>query len=101
MLSFLSRLPSDRHSPLYQDILSAFLKPTESTPNLGMDFYQASRDLVLDLPRFTLSFTPAEGESTIKSKHYSGMCIDELQGIGTFVELENKIVLRQEGICAM
>jgi hypothetical protein len=78
--------------------LSAFLKPIESTFNLDIVFHQANHALVLDLPRFSLSFTLAEGESAIRSKHYSGMCIDECQGIGTLVGLENKLVLRQEGV---
>ncbi|KAK3293166.1 uncharacterized protein B0H64DRAFT_327170 [Chaetomium fimeti] len=87
----------DPHSSTAEALLSR-LSPIETRENLNMIFHPADHVLIVDLPRFSLSFTLAEGDSSIKSKHYSGMCIDQYQNIGTLVGLENKLVLRQEGV---
>lgn len=76
--------------------IQAILGPIESLDNLDIVFHPASRKAVLDLPRYALQFTIVEGESTIMSKHYSGMCIDECQSVGTLVGLAARLVLRQE-----
>jgi hypothetical protein len=89
----------DPHSPS-AEALSAYLNPIELTDNVDMIFHAATRTLVLDLPRFSISFSLAEGESSIRSKHYSGMCIDESQNIGALVGLQNKLVLKQAGVSA-
>ena len=67
--------------------LSAILNPIELADNVDIVFHQDDRAVVLDLPRFSLLFTLAEGESAIWSKHYSGMCIDECQSFGTLIGL--------------
>ena len=66
----------DPHS-LTVKTLSTILSPIESAFHIDIVFNQANRALCLDLPRFSLSFTYAEGESVIRSKDYTGMCIDE------------------------
>ncbi|KAL2132090.1 hypothetical protein VTI74DRAFT_4243 [Chaetomium olivicolor] len=40
----------------------------------------------------------SSGETKIRSKHYCGMFIDEDQSIGALVGLQNKLVLREDGI---
>jgi hypothetical protein len=87
----------DPHSTAAEAV-SVYLNPIDSTTNVDMIFHPDRRTLVLDLPRFSISFTLVEGESTIKSKHYSGMSIDECQNIGALVGLNNKLVLKQHGV---
>jgi hypothetical protein len=87
----------DPHSQTAEAILS-YLDPLETRENLNMVFHPSQHVLVVDLPRYSLSFTLAEGDSSIKSKHYSGMCIDQCQSIGSLVGLENKLVLKQESV---
>lgn len=87
----------DPHS-LTATTLSKMVKPIESKKNVDIIFHGADRVVVLDLPRFTLSFTLDEGGSSVRSKHYSGMCIDESQSLETLVGLQNKLILRQEGV---
>ncbi|GAB1318054.1 ubiquitinyl hydrolase 1 [Madurella fahalii] len=87
----------DPHSPT-AITLSNMLKPIESKENVDIIFHRANRIVVLDLPRYTLSFMLIEGESNMRSKNYSGMCIDEYQRLDTLVGLQNKLVLRQEGV---
>ncbi|KAK3346903.1 hypothetical protein B0T25DRAFT_613574 [Lasiosphaeria hispida] len=74
------------------------LKPLESAQH-GVDliFHTDSRVVQVDLPKFAISFTLKEGEAAIRSKDYTGMRIDEAQGIKTLVGLQNKLVLRPEG----
>ncbi|KAH6623091.1 hypothetical protein F5144DRAFT_623147 [Chaetomium tenue] len=86
----------DPHSQTAEAILS-YLNPIETRENINAIFHPSERMLVVDLPRYSLSFTLAEGDSSIKSKHYSGMCIDQCQSIGALVGLENRLVLKQEG----
>ncbi|KAL2186630.1 hypothetical protein L209DRAFT_711026 [Thermothelomyces heterothallicus CBS 203.75] len=85
----------DPHSPT-AEALFARLKPIETREHLDMIFHPDDHVLVVDLPRFSISFSLAEGGAVIRSKHYSGMCIDDDQNIGTLFGLENKLVLRQE-----
>ncbi|KAK4120622.1 hypothetical protein N657DRAFT_665989 [Parathielavia appendiculata] len=85
---------------LTAEAISTYLSPIEDTSNVDMIFQSASRVLALELSRFSISFTLAEGESSIRSKHYSGMCIDECQSIGALVGLQNKLVLKREGVSA-
>ncbi|KAK3904432.1 hypothetical protein C8A05DRAFT_13694 [Staphylotrichum tortipilum] len=87
----------DVHSPTAV-ALSALLAPIESNNNVGMVFNPQDGVLQLDLPRFSLSFTLAKGHSRLWSKHYSGMHIDECQSIGALIGLENKLVLKQDGV---
>ncbi|KAK4101180.1 hypothetical protein N658DRAFT_516062 [Parathielavia hyrcaniae] len=75
----------DPHSPTAEAI-STYLGPIEATSNVDMIF------------QFSISFTLAEGESSIRSKHYSGMRIDECQNIGTLIGLRNKLVLKHEDV---
>ncbi|KXX79354.1 hypothetical protein MMYC01_204711 [Madurella mycetomatis] len=85
----------DPHS-LTATTLSKMLEPIESK-NLDIILHKVNRVVLLDLPRFSLSFTLVEGESNVRSKHYSGMCIDENQSLGTLVGLQNKLILKEEG----
>ncbi|KAK4182801.1 hypothetical protein QBC35DRAFT_395228 [Podospora australis] len=87
----------DPHSPT-AEALSTILNPIEQKGNVDIVFHPDDRMVVLDLPRFSLSFMLVEGDSSIKSKHYSGMRIDECQSIGTLVGLQNQLVLRQDGV---
>ncbi|EAQ83711.1 hypothetical protein CHGG_10115 [Chaetomium globosum CBS 148.51] len=87
----------DPHSQTAEAILS-HLNPIETRGNINTIFHPSKHMLVVDLPRYSLSFTLAEGNSSIKSKHYSGMCIDQSQSIGALVGLENRLVLKQEGV---
>ncbi|AEO68380.1 uncharacterized protein THITE_2145549 [Thermothielavioides terrestris NRRL 8126] len=87
----------DPHSPTAEAV-STFLSPIESIDNVDIIYHPEKHTAVIDLPRFSLSFTLLEGESMIRSKHYSGMRIDECQRIGALVGLQNKLVLKQDGI---
>ncbi|KAK4238611.1 hypothetical protein C8A03DRAFT_33363 [Achaetomium macrosporum] len=87
----------DPHSPT-GEALSRILSLIESKENVDIVFHSGDRTLALDLPRFSLSFTLAEGKSAITSKHYSGMGIDKCQNIGALVGLQNKLVLREEDV---
>ncbi|KAK4235167.1 hypothetical protein C8A03DRAFT_46641 [Achaetomium macrosporum] len=78
--------------------LSTILNPIETKENLDIVFEPSNHTIILDLPRLCLSFTLVEGQSSITSKHYSGMRIEECQGIGALVGLRNKLVLKQEGL---
>lgn len=78
--------------------LSAALGSIESTPHMDMTFRPSNRTLVVDLPRFSLSFILSEGDSNIWCKNYPGMCIDQCQSIGTLVGLRTKLVLRQSDV---
>ncbi|KAL2159331.1 hypothetical protein VTH06DRAFT_2334 [Thermothelomyces fergusii] len=85
----------DPHSQTAEELF-ARLKPIETKENIDMIFHRDDRVLVVDLPRFSISFSLAEGGDVVRSKNYSGMCIDDDQNIGTLFGLKNKLVLRQE-----
>ncbi|KAK3317279.1 hypothetical protein B0T19DRAFT_389380 [Cercophora scortea] len=70
------------------------LEPIDSRTNIDLIFHRQSGVLVLDLPRFGISFTLAQGTSEIRSRSYTGMQIDDDQGIGALVGLKSKLVLR-------
>ncbi|KAL2261316.1 hypothetical protein VTK26DRAFT_4409 [Humicola hyalothermophila] len=78
--------------------LSEILSPIEASKHLDIIFNPENNTVVLDLPRFSLSFTLAEGEKSIKSKHYAGMCIDRCQNLTALIGLQTKLVLTQEGL---
>jgi hypothetical protein len=80
------------------EAILSHLSPIETRENLNMVFHPSEHVLVIDLPRYLLSFTLGKGDSNIKSKHYSGMYIDQCQSIGSLVGLENKLVLKQESV---
>ena len=80
------------------EAILSHLSPLETRENLNMVFHPSEHVLVVDLPRYSLSFTLSEGDSSIKSKHYSGMSIDQCQNIGSLIGLENKLVLKQESV---
>jgi len=79
-------------------VISALLNPLESTRHVNIIFHPANRTLVLDLPQFSLSFTLVKGKTIIKSKQYSGICIDKCQNIGALIGLQNKLILIQEDV---
>ncbi|KAK0630434.1 hypothetical protein B0T17DRAFT_589950 [Bombardia bombarda] len=78
--------------------LARILRSIESKIHIDLVFHEGTRVLSIELPRFGLSFTLAERESTIISKNHSRMCIDESQGIGTLVGLMNRLVLRPQSV---
>ncbi|KAJ4291237.1 hypothetical protein N0V88_006237 [Collariella sp. IMI 366227] len=79
-------------------LLSTILRPIEVLGNIDIVFRPVNKMVVLDLPRYLLSFTLVEGETSVRSKHYCGMRIDEDQNIGALFGLQNKLVLEQEDV---
>ena len=59
-------------------------------------FDSDAMSLVLELPRLCLSFSVLEGESTVRSKNYTNMRIDQDQGIGSLIGLSDRLVLKPE-----
>ncbi|KAK3937045.1 hypothetical protein QBC46DRAFT_320431 [Diplogelasinospora grovesii] len=86
----------DPHSKSAQH-LSNILRPIEHLKHIDLIFDRGERVLTVDLPRYRISFTLAQGESIIRSKHYAGMCIDASQCLDTLVGLDNKLVLTSIG----
>ncbi|KAK4182710.1 hypothetical protein QBC35DRAFT_546309 [Podospora australis] len=78
--------------------LARLLRPLELKGHINLILNQAEKTLSVDLPRFGLSFSLSQGESCVRSKDYSGMIIDNNQGINTLVGLQDKLVLRQAGV---
>ncbi|KAK4130358.1 hypothetical protein BT67DRAFT_490504 [Trichocladium antarcticum] len=79
-------------------VLSSILQPIAVLGNIDIVSHPAHKMVVVDLPRYLLSFTLVEGETSIRSKHYSSMRIDADQNIGALFGLNNKLVLVQEGV---
>ncbi|SMY26080.1 unnamed protein product [Zymoseptoria tritici ST99CH_1A5] len=48
----------------------------------------------LHLPSVKLGFSIARGTTTLRSREYRGMLVDESQSVGTFLGLENKLMLK-------
>ncbi|VBB80720.1 Putative protein of unknown function [Podospora comata] len=78
--------------------ISTRLEPLDCRENIDMIFHQGADkgQLNVTLPRFALSFSLAPGSSSLRSKHYAGMIIDERQEIGALIGLKSKLVLRDE-----
>jgi len=69
------------------------MEPLESKYNIDYIFNSSVGSLEVELPRFSLSFTLARGDSVLHSKNYPGMCVNKSQGIGTLIGLKSKLVL--------
>ena len=82
----------DPQSPTANTI-SNILLAIESAPHLHLVFERGTQRLQIDLPRISINFFLYQGDSTIKSKQYGGMCIDEDQRLGSLIGLRNKLVL--------
>ncbi|KAH8744369.1 hypothetical protein F5883DRAFT_722279 [Diaporthe sp. PMI_573] len=82
----------DPRSPTARTI-SNILLAIESAPRLHLVFERGTQRLQIDLPRIGINFFLYQGDSTIKSKQYGGMCIDEDQHLGSLIGFRNKLVL--------
>ncbi|KAK3987282.1 hypothetical protein QBC44DRAFT_127707 [Cladorrhinum sp. PSN332] len=68
----------------------------ESFWNINVIFNSDDSSLALELPRLSLSFQILQGETTVRSKNYTGMQISNSQGIHSLVGLVDKLVLEPE-----
>ncbi|KAK8044597.1 hypothetical protein PG993_004621 [Apiospora rasikravindrae] len=57
---------------------------------------KAKSELVVDLPRYDLTFTLKPGTSVLQCTKYPGMCVDSVQSVGSLIGLESKLVLRPQ-----
>jgi hypothetical protein len=82
--------PSSSTTLLLHQILGAV------APRFGMDpiFDLETKSLSVELPMLSLYFSARQGDAVLRSKNYTGMEIDENQGIDTLVGLSNKLVLK-------
>lgn len=87
----------DPHSRTAKEILK-IMDPLESKYHINCIFQRNRQTpfLAVELPRFRLSFSLFKGQSVLRSKDYPGMRVGEIQGIGTLIGLENKLVLTPE-----
>ncbi|KAK4459473.1 hypothetical protein QBC42DRAFT_299412 [Cladorrhinum samala] len=68
----------------------------ETLRDINVIFDSATKLLSLILPRLSISFQVRQGEIAVRSMNYTGMEIDNRQGINTLVGLADKLVLRPE-----
>lgn len=68
----------------------------ETSGNINAIFDSDDNSLALELPCLCISFQVRQGESAVRSLNYTGMEIDNRQGINTLVGLAHKLVLRPE-----
>ncbi|KAG7294015.1 hypothetical protein NEMBOFW57_004076 [Staphylotrichum longicolle] len=90
-----SRFVIDSSSPT-AELAHKILGCIESFWHIDTIFDRGDNVLLFELPRLCLSFSVGEGEAVVKSKNYTGMQIDQSQGIGTLVGLLNKLVLKPD-----
>ncbi|KAK3374532.1 hypothetical protein B0T24DRAFT_577590 [Lasiosphaeria ovina] len=90
-----SRAVMDPSSPTAQ-LSHLILGAIETPGNINVILDCDDNSLALELPRLSLSFQAQQGKNTVQSKNYSGMQIDETQGIGSLVGLVDKLVLKPE-----
>jgi len=82
----------DIRSPTFQ-MISDCLKPLEYAENLVPTYSQDSLRLLVDLPRFQLSFFLNSGK-LLESKNMPGMVVDSNQSAGTMFGLKSQLILR-------
>ncbi|KAK5662476.1 hypothetical protein OQA88_8387 [Cercophora sp. LCS_1] len=84
--------------------ISAVMRPIEGERHIDLMWKDTGstdkvlRELVINLPRLSISFLLEEGSSNIRSKNYTGMFIDRSQCLSSLVGLENKLILRSHSI---
>lgn len=78
-------------------VANRILSSIESCWNIDPIFDRDASSLVLELPRLSISFWVREGETIVKSKNYTGMQIDENQGVGSLIGLSDRLVLKPDG----
>ena len=87
------RLPSGRSSePDGKDYLQHAPHHQVRSPPASV-FERRTQRLQTDVPLAGINFFLYQGDSTIKSKQYGGMCIDEDQHLGSLIGFRNKLVL--------
>ena len=87
-----SLLLVDIRSPTFQ-MVSSLLKPLEHAEYLFMTYSKDGRTLLVDLPRFGLSFFLNSGR-LLESKNMLGMVIDSNQSTNTMFGLKSQLILR-------
>ena len=84
----------DIHSQTAKAI-TAVLKTLELAAFIHITFNDKLELLEVSLPRLKLDFFVKNGATTLESKQFRGMVVDETQSLGTFIGLVNKLVLRK------
>jgi hypothetical protein len=74
--------------------LSSILQPLESPVNINCVYHDGV--VIVELPRFQLTFRHTVGIRALQSKNYDGMLVDEKQMFGSLVGLKNLLVLRSD-----
>ncbi|KAI1459754.1 hypothetical protein F4805DRAFT_420134 [Annulohypoxylon moriforme] len=70
------------------------LEPLENQIWTHVILNKSSLALDIELPRLKLGFHMKKGETSISSRQFRGMLVDEDQSIGTLIGLHTKLVLR-------
>jgi len=91
-----SRVVMDPSSPTAQLSHLIILRAIETPGNINAILDCNDSSLALELPRLSLSFQVQQGKNTVRCINYSGMQVDEAQGVGSLVGLVNKLVLKSE-----
>ncbi|CAL3967669.1 unnamed protein product [Diplocarpon coronariae] len=76
--------------------ISHILSPLEDPLGIHGVFNRQSLSLDIDLPRLQLSFSLNLKDSSLHSKQFRGMSVDQDQSIGTLVGLSNKLILKNQ-----
>lgn len=75
--------------------ISKILSPVEKACKVQCILVDSSI-VEIELPRLRISFTFQVGRSSIRSRQYPGMVIDNDQSIGTLIGLRNRLILKNE-----
>ncbi|KAF5597927.1 hypothetical protein FPCIR_3503 [Fusarium pseudocircinatum] len=80
-------------SELGQRVSGVFSR-LQPASDLHLVHHKQKKQLEVRLPKLHLEFTLRSGTSSIKSRQFRDMEVDQNQAIGTLIVLENKLVLR-------
>lgn len=76
--------------------IARILHPLEASLNIRI-MLRDEQELFIELPRLRLDFSLRQGQSSLDSKQFRGMQIDQDQSIGTLIGFTSRLVLRDLG----
>ncbi|RYC61027.1 hypothetical protein CHU98_g5182 [Xylaria longipes] len=76
--------------------ITGVLLPLADTSDIHVIFQLSDGSLLVEVPALRLGFFLTAGESSLRSREFPGMSIDDDQSLGTLTGFANKMVLKDE-----